>query len=238
MTLSLIDVGTTANDGTGDPLRTAFQTVNTALTAVNNAVVVGTGVTTFKDDSGSAGVSVLSSGDVTFSKLGSGDTAGTVTMGGGDDSADGGGITLYGSTTTLGSTILFRRDTVNYMRFYPTGDVRTYQDDGSTLGMKWTASVSAPKLECWSDVGYYGTGGTTGIYFDASARSGVGALGIETTGPTTALDINSDIMRLRSSNTPANAAASGSVGMICWDINYLYICTATNTWRRVAHSTW
>ena len=35
MVLSLVDVGTTANDGTGDPLRTAFQTVNAAITAVN-----------------------------------------------------------------------------------------------------------------------------------------------------------------------------------------------------------
>jgi len=35
MALSLINVGTTANDGTGDPLRTAFQTVNTAIAAVD-----------------------------------------------------------------------------------------------------------------------------------------------------------------------------------------------------------
>ena len=35
MTLSTVNVGTTANDGTGDSLRTAFQTVNTAITAVN-----------------------------------------------------------------------------------------------------------------------------------------------------------------------------------------------------------
>ena len=70
MALSLIGVGTTANDGTGDPLRTAFQTVNTALTAVNNAVVVGTGTTTFKDDSGTYGVAVASNGDVTFTNAG------------------------------------------------------------------------------------------------------------------------------------------------------------------------
>jgi len=70
MALSLVDVGTTANDGTGDPLRTAFQTVNTALTAVNNAVVVGTGTTTFKDDSGTYGVAVASNGDVTFTNAG------------------------------------------------------------------------------------------------------------------------------------------------------------------------
>ena len=37
MTITLVDVGTTANDGTGDPLRTAFQTVNTALTTLDNA---------------------------------------------------------------------------------------------------------------------------------------------------------------------------------------------------------
>lgn len=38
MALSLINVGTTPNDGTGDPLRTAFQTVNTALTLLNSVV--------------------------------------------------------------------------------------------------------------------------------------------------------------------------------------------------------
>lgn len=70
MTITLVDVGTTANDGTGDPLRTAFQTVNTAMTLVDNAVVVGTGVTTFKDDSGTLGVSVLADG-----KTGLGTTA-------------------------------------------------------------------------------------------------------------------------------------------------------------------
>ena len=66
MALSLIGVGTTANDGTGDPLRTAFQTVNTALTAVNNAVVVGTGSTVFKDDSGTNGITAFADGTVGF----------------------------------------------------------------------------------------------------------------------------------------------------------------------------
>jgi len=28
--------------------------------------------------------------------------------------------------------------------------------------------------------------------------------------------------------------ATGSVGEICWDATYIYICTATNTWKRVA----
>ena len=28
--------------------------------------------------------------------------------------------------------------------------------------------------------------------------------------------------------------ATGTVGQICWDSNYIYVCTATNTWKRVA----
>jgi hypothetical protein len=30
------------------------------------------------------------------------------------------------------------------------------------------------------------------------------------------------------------ATASGITGQICWDSNYIYVCTATNTWKRVA----
>jgi hypothetical protein len=38
--------------------------------------------------------------------------------------------------------------------------------------------------------------------------------------------------------TPASATAAGVAGEICWDENYIYICTATNTWKRVAIATW
>jgi hypothetical protein len=38
--------------------------------------------------------------------------------------------------------------------------------------------------------------------------------------------------------TPASAAAAGTAGTITWDANYIYVCTATNTWKRVAIATW
>jgi hypothetical protein len=38
--------------------------------------------------------------------------------------------------------------------------------------------------------------------------------------------------------TPASAAAAGVAGEIRWDASYIYICTATNTWKRVAIATW
>lgn len=37
---------------------------------------------------------------------------------------------------------------------------------------------------------------------------------------------------------PASASATGSEGQIAWDANYIYVCTATNTWKRVAIATW
>jgi hypothetical protein len=38
--------------------------------------------------------------------------------------------------------------------------------------------------------------------------------------------------------TPASAGASGTAGDIAWDSSYIYVCTATNTWKRAALSTW
>lgn len=65
-----------------------------------------------------------------------------------------------------------------------------------------------------------------------------GTVGIGTTAPTRLLDINSDVLRLRTAKTPASAGATGSTGDICWDSSYLYVCIATNTWRRISHATW
>jgi len=37
---------------------------------------------------------------------------------------------------------------------------------------------------------------------------------------------------------PATAAATGTLGEIRIDANHIYVCTATNTWKRVAIATW
>jgi hypothetical protein len=65
-----------------------------------------------------------------------------------------------------------------------------------------------------------------------------GNLGIGTSSPTAVLDVNADKMRLRTAKTPSSATDTGNAGDICWDSSYLYICTATNTWRRIAHASW
>lgn len=37
--------------------------------------------------------------------------------------------------------------------------------------------------------------------------------------------------------TPSSSSATGIKGSICWDANYIYICTATNTWKQAALTT-
>lgn len=45
-------------------------------------------------------------------------------------------------------------------------------------------------------------------------------------------------LTLAASRVPATATSPGTVGMIGWDTGFLYVCTATNTWKRVAIATW
>lgn len=52
--------------------------------------------------------------------------------------------------------------------------------------------------------------------------------------------LRTNSLRLQTLGTvvPASATADGTKGDIQMDANYIYICTATNTWKRVAISTW
>ncbi len=74
------------------------------------------------------------------------------------------------------------------------------------------------------------------IFSDGSANN-VG-IGVSDPDPGVTLDISGSAIRLRQPNTPANASSPGVQGEIRWDTNYIYICVATDTWKRVAISTW
>ncbi len=47
-----------------------------------------------------------------------------------------------------------------------------------------------------------------------------------------------DTINVPVTRTPASAAAPGTAGDICWDSSYIYVCVATDTWKRVAIATW
>jgi hypothetical protein len=52
------------------------------------------------------------------------------------------------------------------------------------------------------------------------------------------LDLYGDTLRIRTAKTPTSATDTGSTGQIAWDTGFIYVCTATNTWERVAIATW
>jgi hypothetical protein len=45
-------------------------------------------------------------------------------------------------------------------------------------------------------------------------------------------------LRLEGSVTPASATATGTTGDIQRDADFIYVCTAPNTWKRAALSSW
>ena len=70
---------------------------------------------------------------------------------------------------------------------------------------------------------------------DSSGRLLVGA-SVDSGGAL--LQVNGNRIRIATAKTPSSAADTGTAGEICWDADYIYVCTATNTWKRTAISTW
>ena len=58
------------------------------------------------------------------------------------------------------------------------------------------------------------------------------------TGDLDASDTRCNTLRVSSPSVPASAAATGSAGTIAWDSDYIYVCVATDTWKRAAITTW
>lgn len=103
----------------------------------------------------------------------------------------------------------------------------------------------------------FSTGGT-----NSWVCATTGSFGVRTISPTKTLDINGEL-RIRTLPTglstenilvvngsgdvrsralfttvPATATSTGSAGQMAYDSSFFYICTATDTWRRVAIATW
>ncbi|WP_422406959.1 MULTISPECIES: BppU family phage baseplate upper protein [Gammaproteobacteria] len=65
-----------------------------------------------------------------------------------------------------------------------------------------------------------------------------GYVGLVGASPTAPLDVNGNRMRLRLTKTPASATDTGLKGEICYDANFMYVCVADNTWKRMPLSSW
>lgn len=116
-----------------------------------------------------------------------------------------------------GGDIIVRRGTV--------GDPSIHIADDPDTGM-WSPGADAL---AWS------VGGVQGMRLTADRRLG---LGDNNNTPTGVLDVADNKLRVRTAQTPASTGAAGNQGEIAWDANYVYVCVATNSWKRVAIATW
>jgi hypothetical protein len=105
--------------------------------------------------------------------------------------------------------------TTNYI-----GNIRYTVNDLS----RWTIKKQND-LESGSDAG-------SSLYFAPHADAG--GVALDNLAPIMSRDGRFSI----ASVPPASAAAAGRAGTIAWDASFIYICTATNTWKRVGISTW
>ena len=50
------------------------------------------------------------------------------------------------------------------------------------------------------------------------------------------LDVTGNVIRIETKKTPASGTDTGVAGQICWDANYVYICTSASSWSRATLS--
>ena len=159
-------------------------------------------------------------------KLGRTDNTGFLSVVAGSSINNGANLFLYGDTYPTNhnfgilnaDTVIFRpvAYTPEYVRFVD-GTGAVFNENGADVDFRIESDTN-----------------THAFFLQGSD----GNVGIGTSSPTNALDVAGDSIRIRTSQTPATASASGNQGEIAWDANYIYICVATNTWKRVAISTW
>lgn len=104
----------------------------------------------------------------------------------------------------------------------------------------WVANTSVFRVGSSQVIGWPSSGSASAGASDTGiARNAAGVIEINNGSPGTFRDLIVRNLRMSAPTlVPASASASGSEGQIAWDANYVYVCTATNTWKRVAIATW
>tara|TARA_S200002703_G_scaffold123221_1_gene109158 strand:- start:850 stop:2487 length:1638 start_codon:yes stop_codon:yes gene_type:complete len=119
-----------------------------------------------------------------------------------------------------------------YIAWQNSGTGATY-GDGLHIGLGNTAN-GIINLKESTDL-QIATSGIERMRIDSSGRLLVGT---SSQAGGSLLQVNDDRIRVASSKTPASASDTGTAGEVCWDSSYIYVCTATDTWKRAALSTW
>ena len=143
----------------------------------------------------------------------------------GDKGFSVGGFTTLQGVTTLGNTVIGNSAGTSATMGHTSGT-------NSIIVGRSTKTQTVSIYDSVTESGEtatvnIGTEGASGSTTNINIGGGVGTC-------TTTIDADLVIPN----ETPASATAAGTQGQIAWDGDYIYICTATNTWKRAAIGTW
>lgn len=146
---------------------------------------------------------------------------------------------LYVTGGNAVSTTFTNGDNTGAYAYLQDTGSSTHSGGGILFGSSFGASAQI-RMDLESGTGpagglIVGTRSTSGnivgrVQFASTGNVVVGALD----GGTAALDVASTSMRLRTAATPASSSAACAAGTIQWDSGFVYVCIATNTWKRAA----
>jgi hypothetical protein len=204
MAQQIINTGAVANDGTGDPLRTAFTETNSNFTEIYTAGPVGSNVRIANNTI----LTINTNGNLVLAPNGTGVVQSNVSI-----------VPNQANVRNLGSSTA-RWGTV-YAKYVDITNGSIYSGDLTVTGNLVANAVITPELT------------VNTIQSDDSTVVKIQD-GVEVDGD---MLVNGDVSVggiLSSSPQTKTAVSTGTVGQICWDSDYIYVCTATDTWKRVA----
>ena len=226
MAKQAINIGSSANDGAGDPLRTAFTKINENFTEVYTEL----------------GGSSLSNISITGNTIGTDDTNGNLTL-----SPNGTGAIVVDTSKNL----QFTTHTDNaVLKFDASGNVviSSVVDDGTTVTMGDIAinGTTSTLTTTTNDINLVPGGGEVNVsghvLSDTTNTKDLGSAANVWRGIFgTKLTATGDRINITTTHTPASAqgAAGDLAGDVAIDASYIYYCTAahdgaTAIWKKVA----
>jgi len=244
MTKSVINLGTSPNDRTGDTLRDAGTKVNSNFNELYTALGTGTAL--------SIAVSGATTGQVLKYN-------GTNFVPSTDLNTD-----AVTSVNTLTGAVVLTADSIaeagTPTNLYFT-NARARSAVSATSGVAYNSSTGVITLSATSD---NLTEGTTNLFYTSSrfntsfgskttndlaegnvnkyfsntlARGAISVSGNLSYNSSTGV-ISYTSQARAGSSAPATATSTGTAGDIAYDADYIYVCVATDTWKRSALSTW
>jgi len=147
----------------------------------------------------------------------------------------------YTNTNTNSNTTTLRA-----IRFQDVKKVVTTTINNNSL-VGWTVAarsdatsslVVASSIDANLANNWWGTAASSKLVVESTVASGSITVSPVLSGKTTAGAILDYIDIASLVGVPASATSSGTAGQIAYDSSFIYICTATSVWKRVAIGSW